>query len=464
MIDIHFDTNLEIFRPLIADTASWAGVKIRSLAARWKQEDGAPVFTRQGKYTSKGWTEWTQGFQFGLPLLVYELTGESWFLDYGRTQTVHRMTVHLTHTGVHDHGFNTISTYGNLLRLMVEGKIPHNPWEQKVYELAIKVSGAVQGSRWKELPEQLGYIYSFNGPQSLFADTIRSLRVLAQAHILGQVLMGEQDERISLLKRLLQHGETTARYIVYYGTGRDQWDVRGRTVHEAIFNPTNGSFRNPSTQQGYSPFTTWTRGLAWILLGFAEELEFIQTISDEEIQALKLSYFSDKTKVINRFKESAQAVADYYIETTPPDGIPYWDTGAPLLHKLDTSKIAEPDNPYEPVDASAAAIAAQGLLRLGSLVGPDRYLGAGMRTAYTLMQEPYLSRGSNHEGLLLHAVYHRPNGWDYMPGQHRVPYGESCLWGDYHLVELALYLQRLLLGNPYRFFVHSSSSQGGITL
>ena len=191
MIDIHFDTNLEIFRPLIADTASWAGVKIRSLSARWKQEDGAPVFTRQGKYTSKGWTEWTQGFQFGLPLLVYELTGESWFLDYGRTQTVHRMTVHLTHTGVHDHGFNTISTYGNLLRLMVEGKIPHNPWEQKVYELAIKVSGAVQGSRWKELPEQLGYIYSFNGPQSLFADTIRSLRVLAQAHILGQVLMGE---------------------------------------------------------------------------------------------------------------------------------------------------------------------------------------------------------------------------------------------------------------------------------
>ncbi len=214
-----------------------------------------------------------------------------------------------------------------------------------MYELAIKVSGAVQGSRWKELPEQLGYIYSFNGPHSLFADTIRSLRVLAQAHILGQVLMGEQDERISLLKRLLQHGETSARYIVYYGTGRDQWDVRGRTVHEAIFNPTNGSFRNPSTQQGYSPFTTWTRGLAWILLGFAEELEFIQTVSDEEIQALKLPYFSDKTKVINRFRESAQKLR-IITRTYPSRGIPYWDTG-PDVAQTDTSKIAELRS-YEP--------------------------------------------------------------------------------------------------------------------
>ena len=28
------------------------------------------------------------------------------------------MSAHVTHMGVHDHGFNNISTYGNLLRLM----------------------------------------------------------------------------------------------------------------------------------------------------------------------------------------------------------------------------------------------------------------------------------------------------------------------------------------------------------
>ena len=32
------------------------------------------------------------------------------------------MAPHVSHIGVHDHGFNNVSTYGNLLRLMREGK------------------------------------------------------------------------------------------------------------------------------------------------------------------------------------------------------------------------------------------------------------------------------------------------------------------------------------------------------
>ena len=31
------------------------------------------------------------------------------------------MAPHLTHMGVHDHGFNNVSTYGNLWRLAREG-------------------------------------------------------------------------------------------------------------------------------------------------------------------------------------------------------------------------------------------------------------------------------------------------------------------------------------------------------
>ena len=63
-----------------------------------------------------------------------------------------------------------------------------------------------------------------------------------------------------------------------YGKGRDTYDVRGRTAHESLFNAANGTYRGPSSQQGYSPFSTWTRGLAWAMLGFAEELEFLATI------------------------------------------------------------------------------------------------------------------------------------------------------------------------------------------
>ena len=54
-------------------------------------------------------------------------------------------------------------------------------------------------------------------------------------------------------------------------------------AHESIFNVTDGRYRCPSTQQGYSPFSTWTRGLAWILCGFAEELEFLTTVPAERL-------------------------------------------------------------------------------------------------------------------------------------------------------------------------------------
>src|SRR5690606_29147201 len=146
------------------------------------------------------------------------------------------------------------------------------------YELALKVSGAVQASRWTRLHDGTGFIHSFNGPHSLFSDTIRSCRSLMVAHRLGHVLMGENDAKISLFGRAIEHMRNTAKYNVYYGEGRDAYDVAGRVVHESIFNVTDGRYRCPSTQQGYSPFSTWTRGLAWILLGYAEELEFLTTI------------------------------------------------------------------------------------------------------------------------------------------------------------------------------------------
>src|SRR5437764_8802497 len=122
--------------------------KILSLEKTWDPANGTPVFTVKGKYTSRGWTEWTQGFQFGSALLQFEATGEKRFLEIGKTKTVEVMAPHVSHTGVHDHGFNNVSTYGNLWRLMREGKIPLRQEENNFYELALKISGAVQARRW----------------------------------------------------------------------------------------------------------------------------------------------------------------------------------------------------------------------------------------------------------------------------------------------------------------------------
>ena len=176
------------------------------------------MFTVDGVYRSRGWTEWTQGFQFGAPLLQFDATGDRDFLELGRSHTLERMAPHLTHVGVHDHGFNNVSTYGNLWRLAHEGQFDAEAWELRFYALALKVTGAVQARRWTSIPGG-GFIYSFNGAHSLFVDTIRTLRALALSHVLGHRLFEEQDAQVNLLERLLQHARATAEFSVYLRQG-----------------------------------------------------------------------------------------------------------------------------------------------------------------------------------------------------------------------------------------------------
>jgi hypothetical protein len=432
-----------------------SGEKIKAIESEYDTTRGAPVFTRDGKYTTRGWTEWTQGFQFGSAILQYDATGEESFLESGRKQTVNAMAPHISHVGVHDHGFNNLSTYGNLHRLMIEGKIQYNVWEKNFYELAIKASGAVQADRWSNIPGG-GFIYSFNGPHSLFVDTIRSCRILMLAHRLGHYLPGENDKRISLFQRGIDHLLATAKYAVYYGEGRDSYDVWGRTAHESVFNPNDGNYRCPNSQQGYTGFSTWTRGLAWAMLGFAEELEFLSTLPESEFEGI-----ASKEQVLQAVTEGAQATCDFYLANTPTDGIPYWDTGAPGLVHLGEylTRKADPYNAYEPIDSSAAAIGVQGLLRLGQFLiakgeneDGQSYWQAGLTVASALLDTPYLSEDPAHQGILLHSVYHRPNGWDNIPAGFKIPCNESSMWGDYHVREAALYLNRIVKGEPYYTF------------
>ncbi len=447
MIQIDFEVSPEKLRPKLERLFDLSAAKIRAIEKSWDPAGGPPVVTVKGRYQPRDWTDWTRGFQYGSALLQFDATGGAWFLECGREGTRKWMESYTTHTGVHDHGFNVVSTFGNLARLACEGKIHVTQPERDYYRLALKASGAVQAARWSRVSDGGGYIYSFNGAHSMFVDTIRSLRSLAIAHRLGFALHGESDSKVALLERMVQHADATARFSVYYGEGRDRYDVRGRVVHESLFNARDGHYRCPGTQQGYSPFTTWTRGLAWAILGFAEQLEFIRTLPAEEFDGL-----GGGDKVEAMMLRAAEATADFYLEQTPADGVPYWDTGAPGLAQLGDylSQPSDPFNEFEPVDSSAATIAAQGLWRLGRYLerlrqrpkDGKRYRQAALTVAETLLAEPYLSADPSHEGLILHSIYHRPRGWDYIPEGHKSPCGESCMWGDYHARELALVLLR----------------------
>ena len=55
--------------------------KIHLIEKNYDASKGSPVFTVDGKYTTRGWTEWTQGFQYGSLILQFDATGENSFLN-----------------------------------------------------------------------------------------------------------------------------------------------------------------------------------------------------------------------------------------------------------------------------------------------------------------------------------------------------------------------------------------------
>jgi hypothetical protein len=196
------------------------------------------------------------------------------------------------------------------------------------------------------------------------------------------------------------------------------------------------------------------------MTGFAEQIEFLQTVPDADLDA-----YGGRATIDAWMIEAARATCDFYLDhAAASDGIPYWDTGAPGLAALGAwaQRPSDPFNDHEPVDSSAAAIGAQGLVRLGRILDARgengaRYGQAGLRVLATLIDPagPYLSQSSDHQGLLLHSIYHRPNGWDGVPAGAAIPRGESSQWGDYHLRELALLVRRMATGQPYLTFFGS---------
>ena len=203
--------------------------------------------------------------------------------EWGVGRTIERMLPHVTHTGVHDHGFNNLSTYGNLLRLLGEGRLDNDPWQRRTYENAIAVSGAVQAARWSNHLRSGLHLLVQRSPLAVHRHDANTAHSGSGAST-GHALMGENDVEVNLLGRSIQHGLATSKYIVFHGDSPHTYDVRGRTAHEGTFNRNDGNFRARSTQQGYSPFSTWTRGLAWGMLGYAEELEFFQTVEADEFE------------------------------------------------------------------------------------------------------------------------------------------------------------------------------------
>ena len=181
-------------------------------------------------------------------------------------------------------------------------------------------------------------------------------------------------------------------------TQRTHVRADGSTFQLVIFNSGTGAVISRGTVQGYRNDSTWARGQAWAVHGFTQAY----------------AYTSDA-----RMLATARSAADYFIGHLPADAVPYYDFQAPATDR--------------PRDASAAAIAASGLLWLAR-IEPDgcraqTYLGAAKRILTSLSAPPYLSQGTpGAASILLHATAQHQQG----------DVDNGLVYADYYFLEALL--------------------------
>jgi unsaturated chondroitin disaccharide hydrolase len=338
---------------------------------------GTAFFPHAAAPASGAWSgepagNWTSGYWVGLCLRAADRTGHREVRDYAIERAL-RLASH-TESKTHDIGF--IFSHSAVLG-----------WERTrdpaLRALALRAADSLAG---------------------MFHPRAEVIPVGAHA----EVAAGTDDVTIDCMMNLQllwwawqQTGDPRYRDVALAHARRTAaWHVRpeGGVTQSVHFDPADGSFRRRDTHQGYSPDTTWSRGLGWCAYGFARAYEATREPA---------------------FLDVAMRSADYYWRQAPPDRVPFYDFGDPAI-------------PEALRDTSAAAILAAALLLLHRLAPapPDPSYRDRAGQVLTSLARGYLTPLGPDDprpaGMLLHGCYNR---WTGEAPEHEL------IWGDYYLLE-----------------------------
>lgn len=352
---------------VFAQALDFAGAQCRNVLAKYPGYH--PMYTVGGKWKQEGelWTHWCEGFYPGIYWLLYEHTRDDFWRQNAEAASK-RLEPRRWDRKVHDLGFLFFSTYLRWYHLTGD------PAHKQIL---------IDAGRTLAMRRQIGgYLASFIGPESLFIDIMMNV---------GIILWAARETNDHTLRQIaIEHCRTTQKYLVR---------ADGGTAHEGIFDVTTGVFQRESTHQGFAPDSTWTRGLAWAIYGFAA---------------------AHRLSGVPEFLETAQRCAECYLRRAPQHLVPPWDFDAPTVE----GKLVQ-------YDSSAAAITASGLFDLVEQVNDatlkDRYRKAATTMLETLCSEQFLANKTpGWEGILKHGVYHIHK---------KLGVDESVAWGDHFFVE-----------------------------
>lgn len=340
-----------------------------------------PHVSENGTYLLNPNTDWTDGFWSGILWLCYEYTGDHRFQTAAR-QTVASFKARLEN-GVkldhHDIGF--LYSLSSKAQWMIEK-------DEEARRLTLAAADVLM-KRWRE---KGGLIQAW-GPEGdpenggrIIIDCLMNLPLLYWAH--------EQTGKACYRDAAVVHADKTRRFIV---RGDDS------SYHTFYFDPETGDALRGGTHQGYRDGSTWTRGQAWGIYGFA------------------LSYRYTGNPL---YLETSRRMALYFLSRLPEDHVVYWDFDAPVT-------------PETKRDSSASAIAACGVLELLKHLPadhPDRSkLTEGVqRTMKGLISYATIGQPEA-EGFLEHGSYSVRGG--------AAP-DDFMIWGDYFYLEALMRLEK----------------------
>lgn len=359
------DRTIQTLREEARTALNFSQEQVRRLIAN--HPDYFPLYTENGRWhhEQEAWTNWCEGFLGGMMWIFARQTGDPYWIE--RATHYSRLIEHRKHDDkVHDLGFLFWPTWKQWYDLT---------GDRAVNGVVIE-AGRTMASRFN--PKGY-YLPSFVAPESCFIDIMMNVGIVFYA--------AQERKDPTLFALATDHCLTSRRFL-----------VRGdaSTAHEGLFDLETGAFLRQSTHQGWRGDSSWARGQAWAICGFTSTYEFT---GDE------------------RFLDTAQRCADFYMDRTPPHGVPPNDW-------------EEPDPSY-PFETSAAAATASGLLNLSSLATDpsrgERYRKYAHTILQTLCTPEFLAiEEPGWEGILKHGIYHQGRG---------LGVDESVMWGEYFFVE-----------------------------
>ncbi|WP_135556012.1 glycoside hydrolase family 88 protein [Paenibacillus cymbidii] len=342
-----------------------------------------------GDYKLNPNTDWTDGFWSGMLWLCYEYTGEAVFRD-AAVRTVESFRQRLAaNTALDHHDIGFLYSLSSKAQWFIEK-------DEAARQLTLQAADVLM-KRWRP-QSQLIQAWGPEGDPAnggrIIIDCMMNLPLLYWAY--------QQTGDTRYRDVAVTHAEKSRRFLV-------RGD--GSSYHTFYFDPETGDSLRGGTAQGYRDGSTWTRGQAWGVYGFA----------------LSYRYTGNAA-----FLDTAKRLARYFLERLPRDYVVYWDFDAPV--DADTKR-----------DSSASAITSAGILELLEHLpsnDPDRdFLENGLLRSMRGLIERYATIGEpDAQGLLKRGSYSVRGG---------ASPDDFVIWGDYYYLEALMRMDRGLCGYWY---------------